>query len=310
MLQYFIILLDTTSVPFCHVNSTIQDASLISLDILKKSIIWGMKRDLKIQFVYPNYDIPQAHEDIIQNVAHIKIKPSSNRNNADIIVCNQLEDLQDLNNKTVIFRTTKDILFANTAYIAEVATTCKRFNLCLTDIENFAKEDFKLYEKALNIIATELIDNILDNKIPQFNLLTDRIFLNKMNNCGAGVESITLAPNGSFYICPAFYYINPMSSCGEIDTGYSVKNPQLLHIDHAPICRICDAYQCHRCLWLNYTMTLDINTPSYEQCVTAHIERNISREILNTLHSKNKFTEKEISKINHTDPFDLIFKNK
>ena len=139
-----------------------------------------------------------------------------------------------------------------------------------------------------------------------FNLLTDRMFLDKMNNCNAGDESITLAPDGKFYICPAFY-LDGSKAVGDLENGLDIKNRQLYRLDHAPICRKCDAWQCRRCVWLNRKTTLEVNTPSHEQCVVAHIERNASRRLLKEIRTLGEFLpEKEIKEIDYLDPFDII----
>jgi CXXX repeat peptide maturase len=140
-----------------------------------------------------------------------------------------------------------------------------------------------------------------------------------MNNCGAGVENITIAPNGKFYLCPAFYYdecsgvYNMMNNknhrsdtaVGNLNTGLNVLNANLLKLENAPLCRNCDAYHCHRCVWSNMHSTMDINTPSHQQCVMTHIERNASRELLQKFQSIGLFQDREIKQINYLDPFDV-----
>lgn len=139
--------------------------------------------------------------------------------------------------------------------------------------------------------------------------MTDRISLRCMNNCNAGGESITLAPDGKFYVCPAFYLESDGYSVGDLSTGLDIMNPQLYRLDHAPICRKCDAYQCRRCVWLNRKTTLEVNTPSHEQCVVAHLERNASKHLLESLRSSETFSGySEIPEINYLDPFDVIKK--
>ena len=128
-----------------------------------------------------------------------------------------------------------------------------------------------------------------------------------MNNCNAGWESITLAPDSKFYVCPAFYLEADGYSVGDLESGLNVKNPQLYKLDHAPICRNCDAFQCRRCAWLNRKTTLEVNTPSHEQCVVAHLERNASRNLLESIRAIGVFLpEMEIPEINYLDPFDNI----
>ena len=91
-----------------------------------------------------------------------------------------------------------------------------------------------------------------------------------------------------------------------LEKGLDIPNPQLLHLDHAPLCRNCDAYQCRRCIWLNRRLTWDLNTPSRQQCVMAHIERNASRALLNDIRKVSKFMpEIDIKEINYLDPFEV-----
>jgi CXXX repeat peptide maturase len=145
----------------------------------------------------------------------------------------------------------------------------------------------------------------VSGKSPQFNLLSDRMYLDKMRNCEAGVKTITLAPDGKYYICPAFYYY------GEKDVNpLEIKNPQLYKLEFAPICRRCDAFHCKRCVWLNKMTTLEVNTPSHEQCVISHIERNAAKSLLTAIRKHGTFLPQmpEIVDIDYLDPFDNIEK--
>ena len=150
--------------------------------------------------------------------------------------------------------------------------------------------------------AEVLKSEYLKGKTPQLNLLTDRMMLTKPNHCNAGVENVTLAPNGKYYLCPAFYYSNLKEN---IDPR-AIPNQQLLRLDHAPLCRHCDAYHCRRCVWLSRKTTLEVNTPSHEQCVVAHTERNAARRLLEAIRKEAEFMPKvEIKEINYLDPFEV-----
>ena len=89
--------------------------------------------------------------------------------------------------------------------------------------------------------------------------------------------------------------------------GLDIKNPQLYRLEYAPICRHCDAYQCKRCIWLNRKTTFEVNTPSHEQCVVSHLERNASRELMMSVRERVEFLsdKEEIKDISYLDPFDL-----
>ena len=93
---------------------------------------------------------------------------------------------------------------------------------------------------------------------------------------------------------------------GDLNTGLDIKNPQLYKLSHAPLCRQCDAYQCKRCIWLNRKTTLEVNTPSHEQCVMTHLERNASRDLLTNIRKHGQFMpEVDIKEISYLDPFDV-----
>ena len=91
MLQYLIILLDDTSTSYCHYENPAKKAGLIPLDILKSGILFAMKENLMIQFVYPDYELPSEYKETIETIDHSKIVSSlcedeSLRDEADVIV--------------------------------------------------------------------------------------------------------------------------------------------------------------------------------------------------------------------------------
>ena len=311
MLQYLIILLDHTSTSFCHYNVPNNTSGLIPLETLRQGIRFGMMENLMIQYVYPNYELPQEYAEVIESIDHSKIKPASpptpfrgEGKDADVWVTKSIKDI--MVDVPVVWRTNKQSLFESEADIIKALENVPRLNIVQTDIETFTDEDFAAYKSLLEKLSKSIEQMYVDGKAPQLNLLTDRMMLSKMNNCGAGDTNITLAPDGKFYVCPAFYYEDEKDCVGDLENGLDVKNKQLYKIEYAPICRHCDAYQCKRCIWLNREMTLEVNTPSHEQCVLAHLERNASRELLLNIRKYGTFLpeHEEIKEIDYLDPFD------
>lgn len=308
MLQYLIILLDDTSVSYCHYENPKTKRRLISLEDLKAGILFGMKENLMIQFVYPDYDLPDEYKEVIETIDHINIKPISDGENADILVLDDWKTVSSLMgdpDKIYILRTDKRRFFSDYKMILGRLMEFKRLNIVFTDIDSFTKEDFERYGAILEEFASSVSSIYKGERYPQVNILTDRILLDKMNNCNAGWENVTLAPDGRFYVCPAFYVGNSYS-IGCMETGLDIKNPQLYKLAYAPICRTCDAYHCRRCIWLNKKTTLEVNTPSHEQCMIAHLERNASRMLLSGMKEIVPFLAgKEIKKISYLDPLDI-----
>lgn len=310
MIQYLVIQLDDTSTSYCHYSNPKEDRRLMPLETLMRGFLFGMMENLNIQIVYPSYTIPEEYNQAIRDIDCVKIKSAKENTDANAVVFNNLDEIdsQALNeNVYYILRIDKETLFNNYDKVLPLLENTERLNVVITDIESFGNDDFSRYENVLRHLSEKVRTLYSQWRTPQCNILTDRIMLSKMNSCGAGETSITLAPDGKFYPCPAFYFCGDGYALGDIENGLNIKNPQLYRLDHAPICRNCDAYQCHRCVWLNKKMTLEINTPSHEQCVIAHLERNASRKLqIDLAECTNIFSSyEEIKEINYLDPFEI-----
>ena len=310
MIQYIVILLDDTSTSFCHYTNEKADRRLIPLQTLKDGICYAMKENLNIQFVYPNYKLPKEYLAAIDSIDHTDIYPAEMSDNADVVVFDSLIAAKDYVFKeevAYLIRTDKVSLFNEYKIIGEILDKVTRLNIVITDIETFTEDDFMAYKSLLSNLAERVEQIYVSGKSPQLNLLTDRIMLEKMNNCGAGDTSVTLAPDGKFYVCPAFYLSADGYTIGDMVNGLEIKNSQLYRLDHAPLCRRCDAWQCKRCIWMNRKTTLEVNTPSHEQCVVAHLERNASRKLLIDIRKHGKFMSgsENIKEIDYLDPFDV-----
>lgn len=304
-MTYLIILLDDTSVSFCGCVNNRNNRRLIPLDILRKGIIWGMKENLNIQFVYPDYPLPKEYRELVETIDHAKIGPLECGENLDFAVVDNLKVTNDLPINAYIWQCSLEDMNQERETIKEALGYVFRLNVMLTDIYVWKQQEFSTYKMILEDLADEIFKLYQIGKNVQLNLLTDRLMLETMNNCGAGDTSISLGPDGKFYVCPAAY---PSKCVGSLDDGMTIPNKHLYQIDHAPICRECDAFQCQRCIWLNEKMTGDSNTPSHQQCVAAHLERNASRKLQQKLIERGiKFKHNsEIKEIDYLDPFIIV----
>lgn len=314
MLRHLVILLDDTSIAYCHIDNPLQKRNIIPLNILKKAIDFAMRKNLMVQYVYPNYNLPEEYENIINSIDHLKI-------GHDIQVFNSIPE--SIMCENIVLRTNIKQFIQQVPQIANMLRSVTRLNICITDIETFNDLLFADYNNALEQLNNALLDifETSDNS-PNVNILTDILELKEMRNCDAGIGNITVAPNGKFYLCPAFYYDevlgvndkmhhkNPTSdfSVGDVLNGINIKNKYLLKLENAPLCRKCDAYHCHRCIYLNNKLTWENNTPSRQQCVMAHLERNASRNLQQRLITKGAIYNEIIKEIDYLDPFDK-FKN-
>ena len=309
MVQYLVILLSDKSVPFCHYENK-NTGSLLSLNDLKKGLRFSMFENLSVQYVFPDGELPREYLTAIEEVENVKIMPANSPyvGGADVMVFNGLGNLNPQKTDVpFVVRLYREEFFEGYEKLLPLLDKTPHLSIVFKDLIKFGENDFKQYKAVLESLSKQVEKLYVDGKTPQLNILTDRMYLDKMRNCNAGVESITLAPDGKFYICPAFYY-NGEQPCGDPDSGIDIKNPQLLKLDYAPICRRCDSYHCKRCVYLNKMTTLEVNTPSHEQCVVSHIERNAAKSLLTAIRSHGTFLPQlpEIADIDYLDPFDKI----
>lgn len=303
MLKYLIVQLDDSSTSFCHYESLTNSSNLMPLETLKAGILWAMKENLVVQFVYPDYELPKNYLAEIETVDHIDIKAYDL--NSDVIICNGITTVSDeiiQSGKSIVLRLSIDEFFKNINKIARIPIV----NIIIKDIDELSVEQQQEYEGSLHILSQAILERVKQAIPTHLNILTDRLQLTSMNNCNAGIESIALCPDGLFYICPAFYFSKMGNSGNPID-GIAIQNQQLFKLDYAPICRKCDAFHCKRCVWLNVKNTLEVNTPSHEQCVASHIERNASKELLENMRELGiKTPNITIPKIDYLDPFETF----
>lgn len=308
MLQYLIILLDRTAVSYCHYERTATEPAPIPLPTLRAAVRYAMTENLNVQFVYPDYELPAEYSEVIDSIDHTDIRPVGGTP-ADVLVADGWEALFShplVTTSTYVLRTPKADLFRHYGRLKEVLPHVARLNVVLTDVETLTDDDAAAYRTALEALGDELEALYAAGRSPQLNLLTDRMMLDGMNNCDAGWHSLTLAPDGRFYVCPAFCAGGKAESVGTLTDGPAVKNAQLYRLDHAPLCRRCDAWQCRRCVWLNRKTTLEVNTPGHEQCVAAHLERNAARRLLLAVRKHGQFLPgREIKEIKYLDPFEV-----
>ena len=314
MLKYLIIPLADNSVSYCHYDSS-DSSKRLSVDLLKEAIVWAMKENVSVQFIYPSTYVSEEIKLLIDEVDHTDIVPYdvddiSLRETADVVVFDNWEAFkcfEFISEQSYVIRTSISDLFQHEEELKESLVKVDRVNVVITDIKGIDDDSLKSYDAFLHSLIPLIINEYKSGHQVQLNILTDRLMLKEMNSCNAGHETVVLAPDGKFYACPAFY-LKGIGNVGDLQNGLDIRNPQLYRISYSPICRNCDAYQCKRCIWLNQKMTGEINTPSREQCMIAHVERNASRDLLMAFQEIDSefLSDIDIPAIDYLDPFEKI----
>lgn len=311
MLRYLIVQLDDTSVSYCHYDKKTGSHNLMSLETLREGIVFAMKHNLHIQYLLPDYELPKAYWDLMDSYSRDIIGPICFSASCAVVVVDGIDELSGCRNlldpsKRYIVRTTVQGFLEGYRLIADIIAKGISVNVVYVDVEKFDDDFIDAYEEALSYISKTFLNLLSEGVDVSSNLLTDRLVLNCINCCGAGDTVVTLAPDGRLYPCSAFYLTDG-------DHGYvasiedpSFPNQNLFKLSHSPLCRECDAYQCKKCVWLNKLLTCEVNVPSHQQCVMAHIERNVSKKLLEEFHRKGILNEISIKDIDYLDPFDNI----
>ncbi len=269
-----IVLLSSASTAFCHSDNPNIGNFLMPLPILKRIVDKAEKEDLDLMMVFPENMLPEDYHNIINSIAHKSIAALDSDIRGDAIVINgwDFDKSKIVKNTFYILRTTLHEFYYHIDILTFILHKATRLNIIFTDEASFCKDDETPYGQALATLARIILKEWTAGHQVSVNIVTDRLQLIEMDNCNAGWKTVTLAPNGKYYICPDFYYSGNATPCGDIFNGLDISNPLLYKLSHAPLCKDCGAYQCQRCVFLNREKTLEVNTPSFEQCDKSRIE--------------------------------------
>jgi|GEM_PF-168316 len=315
MFNYMIILSERAAVPFCYYENPYYasgESELIPLATLKKGIDFAKKNNMAVNIILGKSKLPVNFEEKLNTETHSKIIPMElSRAYPEAVAVADINEIDRVTGffENIILKISKEDIEKLPGWFERSSANIKRLNIHISNIKDFSESDYAVFDSAMTKTAGKAAESYRNNNFIEINTLSDRLMLEKMNNCNAGLEHVTLAPNGMFYICPGFYYDKPEEPVGDLESGVCIKNSQLLDLEHAPICSICSAFHCKRCVYLNKKLTLEINTPSRQQCVVSHIERENSRLLLEQCRDISTFTEvKPIQKLDYYDPLDIITK--
>lgn len=271
MLRYLIIMLDASAPSFCYYPDPPSGGDKMPLEVLRKAVFFAQTHAMGVNVLCAEPPAKEMLEEL-DKINHIIIGPPSITCDFvwNIPILNAGEDLSAFAgnpDKNVILRTS----MASLPNLPEAVRTLKgkfrRLNVIITDEWKMTTAQVAHFQEILNDVG-RYADGV------QISLVTDRGMLDKPSHCDAGVRHLTVAPDGRFYVCPGFFLEDPDDSCGSVDEGVYIPLEELYRLDHAPICRVCDAWQCKRCVWMNRKRTLEVNTPSRGQCITSHVVRN------------------------------------
>lgn len=310
MLTHLLLIIDKGAPSFCYYRHGCRGPELMPLATLKRAIAFAGERGLALTCLLGTAPLPPSYAALLAKVEHAEIVPAVLAEAyPEAILVDDGDEVaikRDAARRQLICRISRERLAEVAAMVEERVGRCARLNVYLLDLDSYTDADIGEYERQLARVADCLAGHYRRGVFPEVNIISDRLVLNRMNNCDAGVIHLTLAPNGRFYICPAFYYDDEASSVGDLESGPGIVSGQLLTLAKAPVCSGCDAYHCKRCVYLNKKATLEWNTPSRQQCLLAHREREAARRLQGELKELAAFKcQAVIPAIDYDDPFRL-----
>jgi CXXX repeat peptide maturase len=310
-----IVMLDGQSASHCHYPAAGTETPMPMPATTARSVVaYAAANDLTLTLLYAR-DLPPAElDDCFAGVACARIVPLplAARYPGALVVIDRndwdsLAELPDSADRNIVLRLQRGEIPQLPLMIRRLLRKCRRLNLCLLDIEAMTDPDFESYRDRLAETAAILATEYRQGREFELSAITDRMLLTAMNNCDAGQQHLTVAPDGTLHLCPGFFRLRPQDAVGNLTTGPKIPNAELLRLDHAPICSICDAFQCRRCHLLNKQLTMEINTPSRQQCVLSHLERDASRKLLQTLADHEDLKKlAPIPELDYLDPFEEL----
>lgn len=317
--DYALIALEDGAVPFCHYENPRFGAPVppcwMEPTLLKALVGHALENDIALTFLLGERRPPASLRRLMGRIPHSLIVPLALHDvypGAMLVLSaadrSAFSDLAPNSGRNVILRAGRRDLPQLATIFDTLVGKFGRLSLHLTSIEYFTADDLDIYAEELAAISSTLKKLFATGRRLEVNVLTDRMFLAARRHCDAGEKHITVAPDGSCHICPAFLgeHAEPVGAF-DPQKGFVATVPSTVAFERAPLCTRCDAHHCKRCIWLSHKLTGEYNIPSEQQCRLAHIEREASRLLLRSLGRIEPFGRlPRIVELNYDDPLDLI----
>ena len=312
-LQSLVILPDSVAPSFCYYNSNDAQHEIMSAEKLQKAVDFCEENDLSATVVYGDR-LTDEHYRILNDFPHVRIISASKIHTfpfseTDVAVMeygvDSFENFDEKRKYHVILQMNLNDVVHLPMLVFQRHALFSRLNVTVKDIAGANEDALNRFRLDLQPLKDVIFRLFRENRFFELNIATDRMVLDTVKSCDAGIKHLTLAPDGRFYLCPAFYYDSKKQAVGSLGEVINIPNRHLLRIEYAALCRLCDCYQCRRCTYLNKKLTGELNTPSRQQCVLSHHERNLSGMLLQKLQSKGFLANaKTILPLYYLDPLE------
>ncbi len=291
--------------PHCGYQVTEKEYNEMPCDVLEKGIRFCNDNNLVPMFLGKcNHNL---HEDKNQFFELLSSTETHPQNNFISIYDNNIAFASEGSNIAILLINKKHVknIFS---FCTELSKYKVRTNLFIQDLPDWDENDIAEYDTQI-VLLRELLENCInENRHYHINLLSDLIYLQKPRDCGAGTTSVTLAPNGKFYICPAFYFESEDNYIGDLVTGITSIDKKFLLRNLSPVCSYCNISNCSRCLYINKKLTNELHIPPQVLCKTNLIHQREAEKLKGFMVQQGLLPSE--NKNQPEDPFDKIYMNK
>lgn len=318
-----IVMLDRAAPSFCYYESAPADDKMVMApEVFEDVLAFAEKRALSLQLLCGQAGLPDYAPPLLEGRPFIcYFPPGAPGMESEDVPLLEVVDFEvfarvpagrhviavlrvtqkELNRLPEIWRFLREPL-PGPDVAEDAAGRVRRVVLVLPGLDRYDEAALETYRAALNNLRGELEGAYLDGFSLELNALSDRLTLGAPRHCNAGVEHLTVDESGQLHICPGFA-LDGEPAIGDLESGPDLPNGQLLRLDHAPICSVCDAFHCRRCVYLNQRATLELNTPPWQLCRASHLEREASRVLLARLKEHGLLRQLPvIPEIEYDDP--------
>lgn len=307
MKKTMLFLLGDDFVDFCSYGNQSVSSRKMDKSTLEKGLKFAGENFYHPVFLHSVSEDTNFEPEILKDYEITHIRPAAQYErfypeDADSIPVFTLDSLKyDAGEKTNVILTVKQNEISDlSGAVSELLNRYDRVNLKISN-QNTAFY-FKEYKEQLQKIKDEIVRIYREEGIlKEVNAITDILFSEHHEICGAGDTLLAYAPDGKFYVCPAFY-AEKKEAAGNLKDGILLKNRHLYTQEYAPLCSCCDAYQCENCIFINKMNTWEVNVSPDFQCIKAHVERDIACELYEELKTEIDFPNR-IRKTAYIDPY-------
>lgn len=199
-------MLDSTAPSFCYYKRGTKQEK-ISFENLKKAIEYCQENHFFITVIYPEDELEDEIQQLLEDLPHIKILPISQirlLEEGDLLVVDYKQEKE-------LFDKIPENNYLNLILRMEMAEICNieniyynhhhkfcRLSIILTDIHHADENALNQYRLNLKRIKDYIYKDLDFDSELQISILTDRITLSEMNNCNAALYILQLLLTESF----------------------------------------------------------------------------------------------------------------